>query len=220
MLATIKRHRALRNFLNQINCVELEKLFDDLALKEWACSEKIFTLDYCRLLAQRCLLLHREGCFQPASVGKADKKVQDHAIRGDFTLWIEENTKSVFLIELQEQIDMMLKMLNQNFYLGLKRFEAHFAVYPPGSEYKKHMDNHKRSNSREITFILYLNDVWKKGDGGELSFFQPDNHDVLLTQIEPNLGTLVLFRSKVFPHQVEKNRNQRLSLTGWFRMDS
>lgn len=205
--------------MDQINQVELEKLFDDLAREEWASTEKVFSLEFCHLLVQECLLLQSEGLFHPAAIGKGANKINDQTIRGDFTSWIEDNSTSVLLRELREQLDLMRMMLNQNFYLGLKRSETHFAVYPPGAEYQKHIDNHKGFNSREITFILYLNENWKKGDGGELSIFQPSDQDVLMTQIEPMFGTFVLFRSKVFPHQVEKNFHQRLSLTGWFRTD-
>ena len=131
--------------MNQINCVELEKLFDDLARDEWASSEKAFPLAFCHLLAEKCLLLQSEGLFHPAAIGKGANKINDQAIRSDFTSWIEDDTTSVLLRELREQIDLMRIMLNQNFYLWLKSFEAHFAVYPAGAEYKKHMDNHKVS---------------------------------------------------------------------------
>lgn len=206
--------------MNQINDIELEKLFDDLAREEWASSTKILSLPFCQLLTEKCLLLQREGLFDPAAIGKGAGRINNSSIRGDWTSWIEENTTSLLLIELREQIELMRIMLNQSFYLGLKSFETHFAIYPPDSEYQRHVDNHQGANSRAITFILYLNDLWKKGDGGELSLFQPGNHQNLLAQIEPKLGTLVFFRSEVFPHQVEKNLHQRLSLTGWFRTDA
>ncbi|MBV1883381.1 MAG: 2OG-Fe(II) oxygenase [Pseudomonadales bacterium] len=34
------------------------------------------------------------------------------------------------------------------------------------------------------------------------------------------LGTLVLFLSETFPHEVLKSQRQRLSLTGWFRVNA
>lgn len=206
--------------MKQINDVEIEKLFNDLAQNEWACSAKVFPLEFCHHLAERALLLQREGLFQAAAIGKGASKTHNPSIRGDVTLWIEEDTTLPLLIEWREQLELIRTQLNQSFYLGLKSFETHFAIYPPEAEYQKHIDNHHSTNARAITFILYLNEHWKKGDGGELSLFDPHDSTKLLTQIEPHLGTLVLFRSEVFPHQVEKNFQQRLSLTGWLRTDS
>lgn len=206
--------------MKQIHDIEIEKLFHDLAHKEWACSAKVFPLEFCHHLAEKALDLQREGLFRAAAIGRGASKSHNPSIRGDVTLWIEEESASLLLIEWREQLELMRTLLNQSFYLGLKSFETHFAIYPPQAEYQKHIDNHRGSNARAITFILYLNDHWKKGDGGELSLFDPRDQKTLMTQIEPHLGTFVLFRSEVFPHQVEKNFQQRLSLTGWFRTDS
>jgi len=34
--------------------------------------------------------------------------------------------------------------------------------------------------------------------------------------VEPRLGTLVVFLSELFPHEVLPSNRDRLSLTGWF----
>ena len=188
-----------------------------MAQDEWASSSAIFPLEFCQKLAKKCLLIHAQGLFRPAAIGQGNTKINRTDLRGDFTSWIDEDTPSLLLRSFREQIDTIRLRLNESFYLGLREFETHFAVYPPGGEYKKHVDNPRGSGARQITFILYLNNAWEVGDGGELSFFQPGNEEILFTQIQPRIGTFVFFRSDVFPHQVEISKNQRLSLTGWFR---
>lgn len=195
-------------------------MFEELAQNNWASSQDVFPKSFCLALAKECQTLYSKGAFHQASIGHGVTKGLHNEIRGDSTLWIEEGTSSALQNELLAQLNLLMQELNQSFYLGLKRFESHFAVYPPGAGYDKHVDNHRGSGARRITFILYLNENWQKGHGGELSFYQPDNENVLITQIEPRLGTLVLFRSELFPHQVEKSFQPRMSITGWIRNDT
>lgn len=195
-------------------------MFEDLAKDGWAASTQIFDKKFCIDLARECQNQHSQGRFQQAAIGRGVSKGTHAEIRGDHTRWIEENssnsTERKFLAALRD----ISQALNATFFLGLKRFETHFALYPPGTGYDKHIDNHRGTGARTITFILYLNEHWKNGHGGELSLFDPDDENRRIAQVEPRLGTLVLFRSDLFPHQVEKSFQPRLSLTGWFRNDA
>lgn len=60
---------------------------------------------------------------------------------------------------------------------GLKnirhRSRCMVTCYPPGARYTKHVDNGGEvGNGRRITALLYLNEEWLKGDGGELSVYK------------------------------------------------
>lgn len=195
-------------------------MFDQMATQDWAVSHEIFPEDFCRALARECRQLHEAGTFNKASIGPTPAKKLNHEIRGDYTLWLDEQTGSELQKRFMQQLDLIKQKLNESFYLGLKRFECHFALYPPGTGYDKHVDNHRGSSSRRITFILYLNEEWQKEHGGELSIYDPLDENHLIQQVEPRLGTFVLFRSEVFPHQVEKSHTPRMSLTGWIRDDA
>lgn len=70
-----------------------------------------------------------------------------------------------------------------------------------------------------LTTILYLNPGWQPGDGGELVIYTEDGQNVLGT-ISPTFGTLVLFLSGEFPHEVLTSNRSRYSLTGWFRINN
>ncbi|WP_374030038.1 2OG-Fe(II) oxygenase [Bdellovibrio bacteriovorus] len=204
----------------QINLSELERMFDELAQQNWTSSTQFLSQEFCRSLAQECQNLYDNGSFRQASIGRGATKVTHTEIRGDSILWIDEKNATPLQAEMLSILQTLLQRLNQSFYLGLKRFETHFAWYPPGASYDKHIDNHRGSGARKITFILYLNEAWQKEHGGELSLYHPENESKLLARIEPQLGTFVLFRSDLFPHQVEKSFANRLSITGWFRDDA
>lgn len=205
---------------NLIDLIRLQTLFDDLAINNWAIGQNIFSKSYCQALAHECQTRHQQGGFQKASIGSGIHKTENTEIRGDFTQWIEEDTASPLLILLRFQLKVLMEQLNLNFFMSLKHFETHFAVYPPKAQYQKHVDNLNGSGARQITFILYLNENWKKGDGGELTIYHATHENERVIQIEPSLGTFLLFRSDLFPHQVETNLKQRLSITGWLRNDN
>lgn len=195
-------------------------MMEGLALHGWSSSDKVFPRDFCQLLAQECQDISNQGLLTKAAVGRGSEKAIHQEIRGDFIYWLDEdsarNLQKNFLALLKE----IQENLNRNFFLGLKRVESHFALYPPGAGYQKHVDNPRGAGDRRITFILYLNSSWEAGQGGELSLFHPEKPSEILTRIAPVLGKFVLFRSEIFPHQVEKSFAPRKSLTGWFRNDA
>lgn len=202
-------------------------MFDDLAEQGWAQSHELVAQDWAQNLALQCQKLHDSGIFNQAAVGHGSTKSVHTQIRGDSTLWLEECQNLVLEKEVSDFLTELMQQLNQSLYLGLKRFESHFALYPPGSGYQKHIDNHQGLSHRRITFVLYLNENWQSADGGELSLFEPTSADAAtkaadkkIHSIKPQLGNLLLFRSELFPHQVEESFKARKSLTGWFRDDA
>lgn len=195
-------------------------MFEDLAQNGWASSESVFDKKFVTALAHECQKQHAEGKFHPASVGRGVSKSLRTEIRGDHTRWLDEDFANDLEKDFLKALHDISQELNHYLFLGLKRYETHFALYPPGTGYDKHVDNHRGTGARKITFILYLNENWRPGDGGELSLYDPQDENHRMEQVKPRLGTLVLFRSDLFPHQVEKSFQPRKSLTGWFRDDA
>jgi SM-20-related protein len=62
---------------------------------------------------------------------------------------------------------------------------------------------------------LYVNESWQSAWGGQLKLY--DAADQPLATIEPQGGTLVLFRSEQFPHEVVPAAQPRMSVAAWFR---
>jgi SM-20-related protein len=195
-------------------------MMEELATKKWSASDSVFPKAFCQKLLKECQHLENENMLKKAAIGFGQEKSIQSAIRGDLTYWLSEEHHRPAQTEFLEALCAIRESLNPGLFLGLRREEAHFAVYPPGTGYQKHVDNHRGQGHRLITFILYLNEDWKEADGGKLSLFDPNNEKILLDQISPRFGNFVLFCSDVFPHQVEESFATRRSLTGWFRNDA
>ena len=56
-------------------------------------------------------------------------------------------------------------------------------------------------------------------DGGELVLYQNDE-DTTGIRVTPALGTVVLFLSEEFPHEVKPASQNRFSIAGWYRVNT
>ena len=161
-----------------------------------------------------CAGLRRDrGCFAPARIGSASQLQRREEIRGDFTCWIEP---PLFPAEqsLIDKLEILRLELNANAFLGLFDLELHFAWYPPGSGYARHVDRPSGRRERTVSLVLYLTEHWTPEAGGELRFYEPGgtHHDVA-----PIAGRLVYFLTSGCEHAVLPTRCDRLSISGWFR---
>jgi len=110
-----------------------------------------------------------------------------------------------------ELIEELMERLKRELFLSLQGYEFHFALYPPGGFYKSHLDQFGARSNRMISFIIYLNENWQSGDGGELRIHKHDQK----IDIEPLMNRTVLFRSDCILHEVLSATKPRRSLTGW-----
>jgi len=155
--------------------------------------------------------------FNRAGVGRENDFQLNHFIRRDEIHWLEGShpvTRDYFY-----WIEKLRNALNRHLFLGLFEYECHYAFYPIGAFYKKHLDAFRGSNTRILSTVLYLNPGWLSGDGGELVIYHPDT-DEILEVIEPAFGKMVIFLSEEFPHEVLPAKTRRYSLTGWFRKNN
>jgi SM-20-related protein len=165
-------------------------------------------------LREECRQAHAAGGFHPAGVGQGLARMVSE-IRGDHVLWIEEDQAGPAMKAVLAKLEALRQTVNQVLFLGLFDVELHFAVYPPGTGYQRHLDRFRDDDRRSLTVILYLNEDWAREDGGLLRFWPEENGDA--REIVPVGGTLVTFLSDQFWHEVLPARRERLSLTGWFR---
>jgi SM-20-related protein len=103
--------------------------------------------------------------------------------------------------------------LNRRAYLGLFDLELHYAWYPPGAGYQRHVDQPHGRAQRRVSVLLYLNEAWTPAAGGELRMFDAAGH----RDIEPVAGRLVCFLTANREHAVLPTQRDRLSISGWFR---
>lgn len=149
--------------------------------------------------------------FSKAGIGAMNDHMIRHDIRGDYTYWLNRQ-RDADLHFFWSLIDESVHVFNRYCFLSLSGHEFHFANYPPGSSYEKHVDQFDNRGNRMITVIIYLNEGWKKGDGGELEIFLKNDESII---VEPIEARCVMFKSAVVPHRVLHSNKNRYSLTGW-----
>lgn len=192
-----------------------EEMAQSLIERSLWVSDSIFPKGFTESLYAYSLQIHEEGRTRTASVGRGLQKQRIEEIRGDHISWINNWTETPELQIYGEFLEEMRQTLGQQLLIALKRFEVHFALYPEGAFYKKHIDQHKETRHRQISCVYYLS-PWKEGNGGELRIFPKEK---AAFEIEPRQGRFVCFLSGELPHEVLKTYAIRSSLTGWFRDD-
>lgn len=182
---------------------------DDLSSKDYVIIDH-FLRD--ELYAEiRSFFLDMLPKFNEAGIGADTEKQINSKIRGDFTYWLDRERDS-HLKTYWGLVDETMQMFNRYCYLSLSGYEFHLAHYPSGEHYDKHLDQFERRNNRMISVVIYLNEGWQNGDGGELEIFEKDGSSFL---VEPLAARCVMFKSAEVPHAVLKAHKSRFSLTGW-----
>jgi len=149
--------------------------------------------------------------FKKAGIGQAHDKQIVESIRGDYIQWIDPDNASYNLKVYLERLSALRGYLNQSLFLSLKDVEVHKTIYPVGSFYKRHLDQFKKDDHRKLSVICYLNEEWKKEEGGQLRVYYSDRQEDFF----PMAGRLVCFRSDLLEHEVLPATRPRMSLTGW-----
>ncbi len=164
-----------------------------------------------------CAHLRRErGEFAAARIGGERSLQRRPQIRGDSICWIAAPLLPAELT-LLEELERLRLHLNERDLLGLFELELHYAWYPAGAGYTRHVDQPQGHAQRQVSLVLYLNEDWAPAAAGELRFFDaPDRH----RDIEPIAGRLVCFLTPGREHAVLPTRRERLSISGWFRTRS
>jgi len=153
--------------------------------------------------------------YTPAGIGRGGAFQENSFVRNDSICWLGDSYDcDVYWLDLMEQLR---KVINSKLFLGLFEFESHFARYNPGSFYKRHLDAFKGQGIRIVSVVLYLNPQWQQGEGGELVIYPEDNLQGIA--VAPCGGTLAVFLSEDFPHEVLPATRTRFSIAGWFRVN-
>jgi SM-20-related protein len=189
------------------------KILDELSEKSWSVCPGFFHRKFILALMNESKDQLQKGLFHAAAMGRLSGKLIKEDVRGDNILWFDEKKLTDLQEEFMSGMSDFQNILNSEFYLGIKEMEFHFAVYPIDSFYKKHLDRFKDKSNRVISCILYLNDEWLESDGGQLRIHASER----FTDIFPDGGKFVCFRSEEVQHEVMPTRKERHSVTGWLK---
>lgn len=192
-----------------------QELIPHLIEKQWGFVDNFLSEESAHQILEHLEELQRQEQFHKSRIGTPGQLQTISSIRGDHIYWLDEsrndeNTNHVFSVlkDLQE-------IFKEELLISLKEIEAHFAIYPEGQGYDVHYDRQGHSNTRELTFVFYLNKSWSKLDGGEIILY--DHQGTEIVSVSPYFNRLIVFKSERFPHKVNKALRNRKSLTGWFR---
>lgn len=196
-----------------------ESLLDSIA-------DALVTQGYCVLddalpaTLVEALLLHfddlRDHAFKAAGVGRQQDFQLAETIRSDHIHWLSANADATG--DFLQWMDSLRIGMNRRLFMGLFDYESHFAYYPVGGFYKKHLDAFKGKSNRVLSTVFYLNPAWQSQYGGELIIYAEDGEQ-LLERVVPSAGRLVIFLSEKFPHEVLPASCERKSIAGWFRIN-
>jgi SM-20-related protein len=200
--------------------VNTAALVEDLAESGWGRVQDFLDAAACTRLRRRLRYRLRRGSFSAATVGRAAARARIESIRGDRLCWLQADSGNAAERDWFERLDRLAETFNHELYAGIRRWEGHFAVYPPGAFYRRHIDRFRDDDARVISTVLYLNPRWRPEYGGQFRLFVPDpDHGETSVDIQPEQGTLVCFLSDRIPHEVLETTRDRLSIVGWFRRD-
>lgn len=191
----------------------LQRLVDDIAERGWSLHSPFLPDELSAALADECRARAAAGALTAAAVGRGADQAVREGIRGDRIQWLEPG-QSIACDRYLALMDALRQALNRSLFLGLEDFECHFALYPPGAFYQKHLDRFRDDDRRTVSAVLYLNEQWLPQQGGDLRLYLADGS---VRDVPPLSGSLALFLSGEFPHEVLPASRERLSLTGWFR---
>lgn len=191
----------------------LDRLLEQFELQGYAVQDGWLPGALITALAAEAQRRAASGELRPARIGRGETLRQAAALRGDRIAWLDPADPTPALARLHAELDALRLACNRRTWLGLFELEAHYAHYPPGCGYTRHLDRFLDAADRVLSLVLYLNSGWGPDDGGELILYTGAGP----VAIEPHAGRLVVFGSAELEHEVRPARRDRYSIAGWFR---
>jgi len=202
---------------------ELDPLFEtiisDLMTQDYSVVDHFIDPKTVSLLRNSLLAHFEEDRFKKAAIGSKTNEVIAAAIRGDYILWIDEKVQTLVETLFFKRLNDLVAYLNRTCFLGILQTEFHYALYPTGTGYKRHLDSFQNDNKRKLSIAFYLNsEDWSQTDGGALALYlEGDQSEEQTILVNPIAGRMVIFESQKIPHEVLIAHRDRLSITGWLK---
>lgn len=180
----------------------------------WAVAPGFFPADLVAGLAAEAEALDQAGALAAAGIGRDG--AAEPTVRAAHIHWLDGDTapRRRWLAAMEH----LRLALNRALFLGLFEYEGHYAVYPPGAFYRRHVDSLAGARNRLVSAVAYLDTDWRWADGGQLRIW--DRSGALAAEVAPEAGTLALFLSEEIPHEVRPTRRRRHAVPGWFRCNA
>ena len=128
----------------------IDRVIENLAEQGWCVLPGFLGAELVRQLAAEAESLHQSGVLAPAATGQGGQKQLRPDLRGDSILWLDEHTASPAQSEFLARMEALRQAANRDLQLGLFELEAHFARYPAGAGYGRHLDVFQRDSRRTL----------------------------------------------------------------------
>lgn len=196
-----------------------DNIIEQLQNQHYAYVDDFFDEMILKDLQLHLLDLYEADELKKAAIGKYFDEHIKTEIRGDYIQWIDDKRPTNLEKSFFDKIQDFVEYLNRTCFMGILQKEFHYAVYPKGRFYKRHLDTFQNDRRRKLSVILYLNKNWTPTDGGELVIYLQENGLEIAKTIHPKFGRLVIFESQLLEHEVKPVlQNLRLSITGWLKV--
>ena len=199
-----------------------EQIIDDILEHKYSISDNFFSSEETTLLRKHAIHQKSSEDFHEAAIGNATNEKIIKSIRGDKIRWIDEVNPNEVEEMFFANVNDFVQYLNRTCYMGIEEKEFHYAIYPEGTFYQRHVDAFKNDDRRTLSMVFYLNDEdWKDEFGGQLALYLPKEDGTEETlNVLPVAGRLAIFDSKTIPHEVLPVKQPRYSITGWLKTRS
>lgn len=194
-----------------------DRIADALATDRWLVVGDWLDGKLQRALLETAAARAAAGALAPARIGRGDTLRQAGEVRSDSIQWLDADDAAPCVATLLGRLDVLRSALNERLYLGLASLEAHFAHYPPGGAYRRHLDRFRSDDARTVSAVIHLGEPWQPQHGGELRIYLEGPDGEVSIDIAPNPGQLVLFLSGEIEHEVLTTRRDRYSVACWMR---
>jgi len=196
---------------------QFDPIIDGILDQGYGVADNFLSPDEVQKLANRLRERWEQGQFRAAGIGNLNTTVEKQ-IRGDEILWLDEADAVPEELAFLNRIGEFVQYVNRTCYLGLRDYEFHYALYPAGAFYKRHLDQFRTDSRRRLSVICYLNTGWQETDGGQIALYLPtENGPEQTVTLSPLGGRLVCFESGRLEHEVLPATRERLSVTGWLK---
>jgi SM-20-related protein len=195
-----------------------EQIINDISRKRYSIIDDFFSSEIVLKLRQSLLDKYEADRFKKAAIGNRLNETIEKSIRGDQILWIDETLANASELLFFDRINDLVAYLNKTCFMGILQKEFHYALYPKGTFYKRHIDTFQNDDRRKLSIVCYLNEEdWKPENGGELVLYLDDQVSEVKKTIYPFPGRIVIFESQIIEHEVKLVETERLSITGWLK---
>ncbi len=212
----------MKELFDQVEFVEnplYESIIEDLLQRKYSVIDNFFSTEEVEVLRNGLLAKYEEDQFKKSAIGNKTNELVEKEIRGDFILWLNEAEAGTAENVFFNRVNNLVDYLNRTCFMGILHKEFHYAVYPEGTFYKRHLDTFQNDGRRKLSVVCYLNDeTWLEENGGELTIYVDENGEEKAIDLYPFPGRVVIFESQELEHEVQRvKHSKRFSITGWLK---